>query len=90
MTKGSKINEPGIENKKSKPFDKMNTIIAHLLSNLTCSMRFEGVLNLDLNEITMNLVPFPELHFLISSIVPLYSLCDTSLQPRKLTKFFLF
>lgn len=85
MTKGSKISEPGVENKKSKPFDKMNTIIAHLLSNLTCSMRFEGVLNLDLNEITMNLVPFPELHFLISSIVPLYSLCDTNLQPRKYT-----
>jgi len=47
------------------------------------SMRFEGILNLDLNEITMNLVPYPELHFLMSSIVPLYSLCDTKLQPRK-------
>lgn len=46
-------------------------------------MRFEGILNLDLNEITMNLVPYPELHFLMSSIVPLYSLCDTKLQPRR-------
>lgn len=35
IVKGSKLNEPGAEQKKSKPFDKMNTIIAHLLSNLT-------------------------------------------------------
>ena len=57
----------------------MNGIIAHLLSSITCSMRFEGILNVDLNEITMNLVPFPELHFLISSLAPLYSLLDPRL-----------
>ena len=28
-------------------------------------------MNVDLNEITMNLVPFPKLHFLVSSISPL-------------------
>jgi len=36
----------------------MNNIIAHLLSNVTSSMRFDGTLNVDLNEITMNLVKF--------------------------------
>ena len=46
----------------------MNNIIANLLSNLTASMRFDGILNIDLNEITMNLVPFPELKFLIPSM----------------------
>ncbi|CAE8648841.1 unnamed protein product, partial [Polarella glacialis] len=45
---------------------------AHMLNNLTSSMRFEGSLNLDLNEITMNLVPFPRMHFLLSSMSPLY------------------
>lgn len=49
----------------------MNNIVGHLLSNLTCSMRFSGKLNVDLNEITMNLVPFPKLHFLISSMAPM-------------------
>ena len=49
----------------------MNSIVAHLLSNLTSSMRFSGKLNVDLNEITMNLVPFPKLHFLMSSMSPL-------------------
>eukprot|EP00455_Lapot_gusevi_P042613 TRINITY_DN5074_c0_g1_i1.p1 TRINITY_DN5074_c0_g1~~TRINITY_DN5074_c0_g1_i1.p1 ORF type:complete len:449 (+),score=105.99 TRINITY_DN5074_c0_g1_i1:32-1348(+) len=63
-----------IGSRKSKPFDQMNTIAAHLLTNLTCSMRFEGTLNVDLNEITMNLVPFPRLHFLVSSLSPLPAL----------------
>jgi len=30
-----------------------------MLTHLTASMRFEGSLNVDLNEVTMNLVPFP-------------------------------
>ena len=34
-------------------------------------MRFEGQLNLDLNEVTTNLVPYPRLHFLLSSLSPL-------------------
>ena len=46
-------------------------------------MRFEGILNVDLNEITMNLVPFPRMHFLQSSIVPLYTLSDKKILPRK-------
>lgn len=66
----------------------MNNIIAHLLSNLTCSMRFNGILNVDFNEITMNLVPYPDLHFLVSSMSPLYSLADPRLQPRKLDEIF--
>jgi hypothetical protein len=37
----------------------MNAIAATLLLNLTASVRFEGPLNVDLNDITMNLVPFP-------------------------------
>ena len=44
--------------------------------------RFEGSLNVDLNEITMNLVPFPRLHYLISALSPLYTSLDLSLPPR--------
>ncbi|KAG6557992.1 hypothetical protein Mapa_000171 [Marchantia paleacea] len=63
---GSKV-RPG------KPFDEMNGIAANLLLHLTSSMRFEGTLNVDLNEITTNLVPFPRLHFLVSSMAPFSS-----------------
>ena len=45
--------------------------------------RFEGDLNVDLNEITMNLVPYPHLHYLVSAISPLYTLKDVSLPPRR-------
>lgn len=43
-----------------KPFDSMNGIAAMMLLNMTSSVRFEGSLNVDLNDITMNLVPFPQ------------------------------
>lgn len=56
---------------RSGAFDEMNDIIASLLANLTASMRFEGALNVDLNEIGTNLVPFPRMHFLLSSMAPL-------------------
>ena len=51
-------------------------------------MRFEGTLNVDLNEITMNLVPFPRLNFLISSMSPLYSMLDVKMEPRRLDQIF--
>jgi tubulin epsilon len=57
---------------KSKlPFDSMNAIGAQMLSNLTCSMRFPGSLNMDINEIATNLVPYPRQHILLSAIAPL-------------------
>jgi hypothetical protein len=61
----------------------MNNIVANLLLNLTSPSRFEGSLNVDLNEITMNLVPFPKLHYLVSAISPLYTSQDLSLPPRR-------
>lgn len=73
---------------KQKAYDRMNNIIANLLSNLTCSMRFEGILNVDFNEITMNLVPYPDIHFLLSSLAPLYSIADPRLQPRRFDEIF--
>ncbi|KAI5070460.1 hypothetical protein GOP47_0014803 [Adiantum capillus-veneris] len=45
-------------------------IVANLLLHLTSSVRFDGSLNVDLNEITTNLVPSPKLHFLVSSMSP--------------------
>ena len=53
------------------PFDSMNGLVAQLLSNLTCAMRFPGPLNMDINEITTNLVPYPRLHLLTAAIAPL-------------------
>lgn len=38
---------------------------------------------MDLNEITMNLVPFPRLHYLVSSLTPLYTLADINIPTRR-------
>ncbi|XP_077157822.1 tubulin epsilon chain isoform X1 [Paroedura picta] len=91
---GSTIKQPSlvtscrVKTTKEKPFDAMNNIVANLLLNLTSSARFEGSLNMDLNEITMNLVPFPRLHYLVSSLTPLYTLADISIPTRRLDQMF--
>lgn len=87
-TKGVKTDISDLGTDKVQTFTKMNNIIAHMLNNLTCSMRFEGMLNVDLNEITMNLVPFPKMQYLISSISPLYSILDVKMEPRRLDQIF--
>lgn len=40
-------------------------------SEPSLAVRFEGQLNLDLNEVVTNLVPYPRLHFLLASMTPL-------------------
>lgn len=76
----------GVE-ERGRVFGRMNSVVAHLLSNITCSMRYEGKLNVDLNEITMNLVPFPQLHFLLASMAPLQLLLNRS-EPRGVDAMF--
>ncbi|KAJ3293807.1 Tubulin epsilon chain [Borealophlyctis nickersoniae] len=74
--------------RKTQAFDTMNNIVARLLMNMTSSMRFEGTMNVDINDIVTNLVPFPRLKFLVSSMTPLYSLADVKLPPRRLDQMF--
>ncbi|XP_066533325.1 tubulin epsilon chain [Hoplias malabaricus] len=74
--------------KAEKPFDTMNNIVANVLLSITSSARFEGSLNMDLNEIAMNLVPFPRLHYLLSSLTPLYTLADLNIPSRRLDQMF--
>ncbi|KAJ3606659.1 hypothetical protein NHX12_026178 [Muraenolepis orangiensis] len=84
----SSLASGGPGGRTEKPFDSMNNIIANLLLNITSSARFEGCLNMDLNEISMNLVPFPRLHYLVPSLTPLYSLADCHIPPRRLDQMF--
>ncbi|CAL1535064.1 unnamed protein product [Lymnaea stagnalis] len=77
-----------VSSSKERPFDKMNNLVANLLLNMTSSARFEGSLNVDLNEITMNLVPFPKMHYLVASQTPLYCMSDVHLPPRRLDQMF--
>ncbi len=40
----------------------LNRLIAQVVSSLTASLRFQGSLNVDINEFQTNLVPFPRIH----------------------------
>jgi len=52
-------------------YSHLNKLCAKSISCMTAALRFEGDLNVDMNEFQTNLVPFPRLHFMTSSYAPL-------------------
>jgi len=57
--------------RKRPSYDNLNRLITKTISSMTASLRFEGELNVDLNEFQTNLVPFPRLHFMITAMAPI-------------------
>ncbi len=51
----------------------LNRLIAQVVSSITASLRFTGSLNVDLNEFQTNLVPYPRVHFPLTSYAPIIS-----------------
>jgi tubulin alpha len=58
---------------KKPSYENLNRIIAKVVSSMTAALRFAGELNVDMNEFQTNLVPFPRLHFMTSSLAPIVS-----------------
>lgn len=54
-------------------YNNLNRLIAQVISSLTASLRFDGALNVDLTEYQTNLVPYPRIHFMLSSYAPVIS-----------------
>lgn len=54
-------------------FKHLNNLIAQVVSSVTASLRFDGSLNVDLNEFQTNLVPYPRIHFPLVSYAPFVS-----------------
>eukprot|EP00493_Phyllostaurus_siculus_P020509 UN20834 len=65
---------------KNLSYDVLNRITAKVISSMTAALRFDGELNVDMNEFQTNLVPFPRLHFMSSSMAPLVTLADKERQ----------
>ena len=49
-------------------YDVLNRVIAKTISSMTAALRYDGELNVDMNEFQTNLVPFPRLHFMTTSV----------------------
>merc|ERR1712206_33734 len=47
--------------------------LAQIISSLTASLRFDGALNMGVTEFQTNLVPYPRIHFMLSSYAPIIS-----------------
>ena len=43
------------------------------MSSLAVSRRFDGALNVDVTEFQTNLVPYPRIHFMLTSYSPIIS-----------------
>jgi len=54
-------------------YHNLNCVIAKVVSSMTAALRFDGELNVDLGEFQTNLVPFPRLHFMTTSLAPVIS-----------------
>jgi len=58
----------------SRPsYTNLNRLIAQVVSSITASLRFQGQLNVDLTEFQTNLVPYPRIHFPITTYAPVIS-----------------
>jgi len=54
-------------------YSNLNRLITQVISSMTASLRFDGQLNVDLTEFQTNLVPYPRIHFMLTSYAPIIS-----------------
>ncbi|KAL6432692.1 hypothetical protein ACFW04_006249 [Cataglyphis niger] len=69
-------------------YTNLNRLQAQIISNITASMRFDGVTNWNLEDIKTNLIPFPRLHFPLMAfapIIPSYKAAYSNISEQQIT-----
>ena len=64
-------------------YTNLNRLIGQIVSSITASLRFDGALNVDLNEFQTNLVPYPRIHFPLATYAPVISAEKVSFDSEK-------
>ncbi|KAE9963983.1 hypothetical protein EG328_010883, partial [Venturia inaequalis] len=67
-------------------YEHLNSLIAQVVSSITTSLRFDGALNVDLNEFQTNLVPYPRIHYPLISYAPVVSAQKSSHESFKVSE----
>lgn len=52
-------------------YSHLNRLMSQVVSSITTSLRFNGSLNVDLDDFRTNLVPYPRIHFPIAAYSPI-------------------
>lgn len=64
----------------------LNRLIAQVVSSVTASLRFDGILNVDLNEFQTNLVPYPRIHFPVTTYAPIITPSKAAHEPMSVAE----
>jgi tubulin beta len=70
----------------TQTYHNFNNIASEVMSGITCSFRFPSQINSDLRKLSVNLIPFPRMKFLMIGYAPLSARSSFPYRPLTVSK----